>query len=744
MSPTRYFATTARGTEEVLAGELRALGADEVTPRWAGVEFTGSLELGYRVCLWSRVASRVLLVLGRIGAPSGDALYEGLRGIDWSAHVEPRRTLAVDFTGTSVAITHTHYGALRTKDAIVDQLRERHAVRPSIDTARPAVRVHVHLEDESATVSLDLAGEALHRRGYRTEAGAAPLRETLAAAILLLGDWPRLAAAGVPFIDPMCGSGTLVIEAALMATDRAPGLGRDYFGFLGWRGHDAALWTRLSNEARERARHGQAGPAVRILGYDLDAAVLRVARGNVARAGLGGRVELGERALADAIPPETGMASVTAGGSPVPEEPANGPGSAPKAHLPRGLLVTNPPYGERLGETADLEPLYRTLGDVLKRRFAGWRALVLTGERELAKEVGLRPSRRWVLYNGAIECRLLEYPLAETSPRGAEGPHWRRPRPPSPEVEGFKNRLRKNLRHLGKWARREGVSCYRVYDADLPEYAVAVDLYEDAVHVQEYAPPATVEAARAAMRLEDALAVLPEVLGIGPEALFVKVRRRQRGLEQYGRQAAEGAWHEVREGGLRFLVNLSEYLDTGLFLDHRRLRGLIRDWAAGRDVLNLYAYTGTASVYAAVGGARSTTSVDLSNTYLDWAGRNFALNGLDARRHRRVRADCLEFLGGERRRYGLIFVAPPTFSNSKRMEGTFDVQRDHVALLRAAAALLEPEGVLVFSNHFRRFRMDEEVLREMVVEEITRQTIPQDFARDPRIHNSWRLTLRGG
>ncbi|HEX2572034.1 MAG TPA: bifunctional 23S rRNA (guanine(2069)-N(7))-methyltransferase RlmK/23S rRNA (guanine(2445)-N(2))-methyltransferase RlmL [Polyangia bacterium] len=718
MSRLSYFVTAARGTEEVLAEELRALGALDVTPRWAGVEFTGSLEDGYRVCLWSRVASRVLLMLGRLDAPSGDALYEGVRRIDWSAHIDPRGTLAVDFTGTSAAITHTHFGALRTKDAIVDQLREQHGARPSIDTARPAVRVHVHLEEESATVSLDLAGEALHRRGYRTDAGAAPLRETLAAAILLLGDWPRLAAAGAPLMDPMCGSGTLVIEAALMATDRAPGLGRDYFGFLGWRGHDAALWARLCTEARERARRGQAGATARILGHDIDAAVLRLARANVARAGLGGRVELGERAIADAAPPE--------------DLPA------------RGLLVTNPPYGERLGETAALPALYRTLGDVLKRRFAGWRALVLTGERELAKQVGLRPSRRWVLYNGAIECRLLEYPLDETPPKDAEGPHWRRPRPPSPEVEGFKNRLRKNLRHLGKWARRDGVSCYRVYDADLPEYAVAVDLYEDAAHVQEYAPPATVDAARAAARLSDALAVLPEVLGIRPEVMFVKVRRRQRGLEQYERQAAEGAWREVREGGLRFLVNLSEYLDTGLFLDHRRLRALLREWAAGREFLNLYAYTGTASVYAAAGGARSTTSVDLSNTYLDWAGRNFALNGLDERRHRRVRADCLEFLGREQRRYGLIFVAPPTFSNSKRMEGTFDVQRDHEALLRAAAALLEPGGVLVFSNHYRRFRMAEEVLREMVVEEITRQTIPQDFARDPRIHNSWRLMRREG
>jgi 23S rRNA (guanine2445-N2)-methyltransferase / 23S rRNA (guanine2069-N7)-methyltransferase len=438
----------------------------------------------------------------------------------------------------------------------------------------------------------------------------------------------------------------------------------------------------------------------------------RAAQRNLRAAGLEGLVELGVRALDDAAPP---------------------PSSSP------GLVVCNPPYGERLGERESLGPLYAQLGDVLRRRFVGWTAHVLCGDLELARHIGLRPAARRLLYNGAIECRLVELPIAAHAPRTDEGPAWRRPRPPDPAVRMFQNRLAKNLRHLGRWAAREGISSWRVYDADLPEYAVAIDLYDGAAHVQEYAPPSTVEAARAAARLTDLVAVVPETLGIAPEEVFVKVRRRQRGGAQYGRQGARGVVRRVREGGLVFEVNLSDYLDTGLFLDERRVRALVRELAAGRRVLNLFAYTGAASVYAAAGGARSTVSVDLSQNYLDWAGRNFALNGV---RGERVRADCLPWLARERGRFGLIFIAPPTFSNSKRMEGTFDVQRDHVALLRAAAARLEPDGVILFSNHLKRFKMDIDSLREFDIENITNKTIPKDFARSPRIHNAWRLTLR--
>jgi 23S rRNA (guanine2445-N2)-methyltransferase / 23S rRNA (guanine2069-N7)-methyltransferase len=508
----------------------------------------------------------------------------------------------------------------------------------------------------------------------------------------------------------MCGSGTLPIEAALIALDRAPGLLRTRFGFLGWRGHDAAAWSRLVDEARARAAEGERRK-LDVRGYDVDGRAIHSALGNAERAGLHGRVHLERRPLQVLAPVED-------------QRP--------------GIVIANPPYGERLGEAAELAPLYQEFGDLLRRRFPGWTGFVFTGNPDLAKKIGLRAARRHILWNGALECRLLEFPISVEAP--VDEPRWRKPRPPDPAIEMFKNRVAKNLRHLSKWTRREDVHAFRAYDADLPEYAVAVDVYQDALHVQEYAPPSTIEPERAERRLADIMTVLPEVAGVAPENVFLKVRRRQRPVEQYQKLGASGAGaeREVREGGHRFLVNLRDYIDTGLFLDHRRLRALIAELATGRRFLNLFSYTATASVYAARAGARSTVSVDLSNTYLEWARRNFELNGVRGHEHELVRSDCMEWLAAAQGKFGLIFAAPPTFSNSKMAE-TFEVQRDHAALLRAAGELLEPDGVLLFSNHFRRFKMDSAALPGFTVENITSKTIPPDFARNPRVHNSWRL-----
>ena len=319
----------------------------------------------------------------------------------------------------------------------------------------------------------------------------------------------------------------------------------------------------------------------------------------------------------------------------------------------------------------------------------------------------------------------------------------------------FANRLRKNQRHLARWARREGVTCYRVYDADLPEYAVAIDRYEEWVHVQEYQAPKTIDPQQAAARLADVVAVVPAVLEVAPERVVVKVRSRQRGNEQYRRRGEGGTAVEVQEGGLRFLVNLTDYLDTGLFLDHRLVRARIRELAGGRRFLNLFAYTGSATVYAAAGGALATTSVDLSRAYLDRAADNLVLNGFmtaeEGGGHNLVRADCMEWLGtqtslprGERAPYGLILLDPPTFSNSKRMEGILDVQQDHVRLIRSAAGLLDDDGVLLFSTNSRRFVLDVAALTDLVVDDITRSTVPPDFARNPRVHRCWSITRSGG
>jgi 23S rRNA (guanine2445-N2)-methyltransferase / 23S rRNA (guanine2069-N7)-methyltransferase len=388
--------------EELLAAELRDLGAAAVETRTAGVSFTGTLETAYRACLWSRVANRVLLPLATFSAPTPEALYAGVRTIRWSDHLDPRRTLAVDFSASHSTITHSHYGALKTKDAIVDQLRDQTGTRPSVDVDRPDVRVNVYLHEDRAVVSIDLSGESLHRRAYRQRGAAAPLKENLAAAVLLLADWPRLAAVGAPLIDPMCGSGTLPIEAALIAAHIAPGRRRSYFGFLGWRNHVPALWERLRREAEElEILDPKRLPPIH--GYDAAAAAVRSALTNVEYAGLRGKVHIEKRALADCEP----IAARARGEM-------------------GGLVVTNPPYGERSGDVEKLGALYAALGDTLRRKFIGWTGYVLTGNPSLSKRIGLRAARRHILYNGAIECRLLVFPISPHPVRGVEGPRWRR------------------------------------------------------------------------------------------------------------------------------------------------------------------------------------------------------------------------------------------------------------------------------------------------------------------------------
>lgn len=718
MSALPFFATAPRNLESLLADELKSLGLPGVSEARGGARFTGGLAEALRACLWSRVANRVLLPLGRFSAADPEALYAGAAAIAWEEHLPPGGTFAVHLDSAQSQITHSRFGALKVKDAIADRFRARTGSRPDVRPDRPDLQVHVWLLRDEATVSIDLSGESLHKRGWRGEGSAAPLKENLAAALLLRAGWPDIAANGGALVDPMCGSGTLPIEAAWIAADTAPGLLRTHWGFTGWLGHDPAAWTALVTEARDRRTAGLAHLGS-IRGYDVDPAAVRLALANAGRAGLASRIHCERRELADC---------------------------APGREDDRGLFIVNPPYGERLGADSDLPALYARLGAVLRERFQGWRAAVFTGNPDLGRHMGLRAQHYHSLYNGPIECRLLHF---EVTPE-AVVTNSPRPLPPGERGEGAQmlaNRLVKNRRNLEKWRRREGITCWRLYDADLPEYALAVDLYQGErlwVNVQEYEAPATVDPRAARRRLREALGVIPEVLEVPPEQVFFRVRRQQKGAAQYERLAETRRFHEVQEDGLRFLVNFEDYLDTGLFLDHRDTRRLIGRLAADRDFLNLFAYTGTASVHAARGGARSTTTVDMSNTYLDWAGRNLALNGFTGAAHQLIQADCLQWISRASpwRRYGLIFLDPPTFSTSKRMDGTFDVQRDHADLIRAVARLLTPDGVLVFSNNLRKFRVDREALADLEVEDITGRTIPKDFERNPRIHNCWQIRAR--
>jgi len=727
------YVTAPAGTAELAAEELTACGVTDLKVERGGVAGTGTLEQAYRACLWSRVANRVLLKLAEFPAPTPEALYDGVRGVDWHEHLTVDGTLAVDATSTSSAITHTQFAALKTKDAIVDQFRERTGARPSVDVESPDVRVNLHLARDVATIAVDLAGESLHRRGYRGAQGAAPLKENLAAAVLLRAGWQKLAGqegeGEIGFVDPMCGSGSLAIEAALIAADVAPGLLRNEFGFLRWRGHDETVWQRLLTEAAERRA------AVRLdrfvfRAYDRDAGAVRATLENAARAGFAKHVHAERRELHD----------------------------LPAAPAARGLVAVNPPYGERLGEADALKEVYALLGEKLKAGYVGWQAAVLTGNPPLGRELHIRAKRTHTMYNGPIECRLLRFDI--------EPKHFEEKRIPGalppvdtaararPGAAMFANRLRKNAASLGEWARKEGIACYRVYDADMPEYAFSIDIYAASVepsaqrfvYVQEYAPPKTVDVEKARARRAEAFSVLPEVLDVPRERTYVRTRRQQKRGAQYEKLAERGEFEVVTEGGLELFVNFTDYLDTGLFLDHRPTRARIRELAAGKTFLNLFAYTATGSVFAAAGGARATTSVDLSRTYLDWAQRNLDRNGFgDEKRHRLLQADVLEWLEEpEHERYDLIFLDPPTLSRSKRMAKELDVQRDHVELIRSTLMKLAPNGLLIFSTNFRKFRLDEPALAGLAVDDVTPATIPKDFARDARIHRCFEIRVPQG
>jgi len=714
---TNWLATCPKGLELLLAEELQAMGAEGVKETVAAVHFQGSLELAYRACLWSRLANRILMPLQSFMLNESDDLYNQCNEIPWEEHFSAAQSIAIDFIGTSRLIDNTMYGSQRVKDAIVDRIRRIEGERPNVDTKNPDIRIQVRQHKGRVTVSLDISGESLHRRGYRTGQGTAPIKENLAVALLLRAGWPAMAEEGGALLDPMCGSGTLIIEGAMMAADIAPGILRERYGFDQWLQHDAELWQRLVDEAQQRKAIGLENLELDIRGYDANPRVLEYTTQNIQNAGLDGHIRLAHKPI-DQF------------GKPTAE---------------RGLLLTNPPYGERLGEVDELIPLYQKLGAVLQKNFQGWKAAIFTGNVDLGRETDLSPTKQYSLFNGTIPCKLLVFEDM-TSKSAKIAARLSTPAPAQDLSEGagmVLNRFKKNQRKLDGWRKKSGISCYRLYDADIPEYAVAVDIYDQSIYVQEYAPPNTISEKVARERFAEIKQAVKEFSASFRGKIHYKERRRQKGDSQYQRlNEGPSETIQVSEGNAHFEVNLSDYLDTGLFLDHRPVRSLIGDMVKGKTFLNLFCYTAAASVQAALAGASSSLSIDMSNTYLDWAQRNFDLNSLRSSKHQLLRADCLKWLEADSEQYDVILLDPPTFSNSKKMDSVLDIQRDHGDMIRATMAKLAPEGTLIFSNNFRKFKMDELTLRQFDCENITPKTLDVDFERNPRIHNVWLITRR--
>jgi 23S rRNA (guanine2445-N2)-methyltransferase / 23S rRNA (guanine2069-N7)-methyltransferase len=753
----KLIATCAFGLEAVVARELKELGYEARGVRSGRLAFSGDAAAVCRANLWLRSADRVLIELAAFEAADFDALFETTRDIAWEEWIAA--DAAIPVRGRSLKSQLSSVPAIQrsVKKAIVDRLLTAGGAL-SLPETGPPVPVEVSIVDNVATLDVDTSGNGLHRRGYRTLAAAAQLRETLAAALVQLSFWrPER-----QLLDPFCGTGTIVIEAAMIGRRLAPGRNRT-FAAEGWPSFSAEAWQTARQEAADSALPML---PLRIIGCDADDESLRLARYHAGLAGVGEDVHFQQHEFSELTSSRN-----------------------------YGCVVTNPPYGVRMGEEEEIERLYRSMPDVL-RRLKTWSHFILTARPDFEQLVGQRADRRRKLFNGRLECTLYQFygpkppkrkdanaesntpnesppapsPLRGGQGRGDETPvpsaaslspsltllhqgggdsgahEAKRPafgglRPESSrQAEEFANRLRKLARHLRRWPTKRGITCYRIYERDIPEIPLVVDRYEDALHLAEFDRPHERTAAEHADWLDLMVRTAGEALETPPERVFLKHRQRQRGDEQYERFDDRRAIRVVNEGGLKFQVNLSDYLDTGLFLDHRLTRGMVREAATRTRFLNLFAYTGSFTVYAAAGGAAETVTVDLSPTYLDWAAENLRLNGLSGPAHQLVRSDAGDFLNSLSGKppFDLVVVDPPTFSNSKRLEYDWDVQRDHAALLQRVLDHTRPGGIVFFSTNSRRFKFDPAAAAGAAAREISKQTVPEDF-RNKKIHRCWRI-----
>ncbi len=801
-----FFARCVGGLESTLAQELKALRVHQVRPLKGGVSFVGSLKDAYRVCLWSRCATRIQLVLARIDAYDAEGLFAGAYAFPWEEHVRTQARIAIHAHGENANLRNTHFSSLVVKDALCDRLRDKMGWRPDVDVAHADFRVDVAIHAERATLYLNLSGAPLDDRGYRNEDShtSAASKETLAAGLLIAAGWDKLSRRGAAFVDPWCGNGVLAIEAALMACDVAPGLQREHWGFEGWARHDKDLWDALHHEAEERAAAGKAAlGAGRIIAANRSLRAVDFARANAQRAGVADAISffaapaasvteaMGNRAKAAAAKRASGKDGSADVGERVNSKAqagAQGKAASAQGALTLGLMATCLPVGKAPDRKSDDrgQAARRADGQKARDRNAfdrkpaggkqpaadqaekcaalanelaraqenigwGWNIAVLTPDASIDDVMGLAPDRSFDCRMGAVEMTMRVYAADARQPLDVVSLSGESRTVPVYEKnsEQFAARLRKVAKARMKWARRAGVSCFRIYDADLPDYAVSIDLYEDPspdtptrlLRIVEYQAPSSVDADRATRRFADARSLAPAILDMTPDQVFCKVRRHAKGGGQYREAQSQPHIAYTQEGGYRFEIDLNGRLDTGLFLDHRDTRAYVGRLASGKCFLNLFAYTGSATVHAAGGGAATTTTVDLSQTYLDWAQRNMRMNGFSGASHRFIRADVKRWLDQaayEKGRYDLVFCDPPTFSNSNsKSAATFDVQRDHVGLLRRVGAILDDEGLIVFSCNLRRFKLDESALAEegLVARVITARTIPADFERNAKAHH---------
>lgn len=722
-----FFAAAGANQADLVENEAAAAGITRHRQTSGGIEFEATFEEAMRFCMRTRIATRVLLGIAiDENVESPEELKASTEKIEWEKWIDKDHTFMITETDVSCRwLKNGQYASMVVKDGICDRIRSlSNDERPSIDRDNPDVVFHVHIEHDEVRWYVDFSGKSLCKRGYRVENTEVYAAEHIAAACLMRSKWDT----STSLVDPFCGSGTFAIEAALMATDTDPGLiSPERYRFFTLPGFVEDEWENILDESEKRSEEGKERfrrNGTQIIAWDIDSKVVEAAGSNAKAAGMEEFITFGIKDARTIVSEDL---------------PAK-----------RGWIVTDPPYGYRIGSSNEIRRLYVDFGAMVPRIFGGWNVSILCGEQELLGYIDMKPDRTNTIIHGGLPCQLAHYYVfteherSEMAERKLAEKKERLSEPLPTGAEMVCNRIIKNLAALKKPMEEENVTSFRIYDADIPEYSAAIDLYEGKwISLQEYAAPSEIEPETAERHLNELILATERATGVDMENIFVRQRSRQKGTSQYGKLASSSKFYLMRENGMRFMVNFQDYLDTGIFLDHRPVRKMIMNIADGTRFLNLFCYTGTASVYAAKGGAISTVSVDASSTYLDWAIKNFELNNLKTMEHFFYRDDCINYLKESNDTFDLIFCDPPTFSNSKsRM--TFDVQRDHRYLIQLCMDHLSENGTLIFSTNFRRFALDEELMEQFTVENISASTIGVDFARDPKIHYCWKITHKNG
>lgn len=705
MNELTAFVSCPKHLELLLKDELLSLGAGEVAEGLAGVHVVAPPEVLIKAVMWSRLANRLYIKVNSAACQNKKELYDVVMATDWAQLCNNLpKTLAIKFNGTNKELKNTHFSSQVTKDAICDQFNEKYGLRPKVVKADGHLSVYLRLKYKQLEVYQDITGYSLHQRGYRGSNTLAPLKENLAAAILIRAGWPEAAKQHHNLIDPMCGSGTLLTEGWMMACDLAPNLNYKSHALFSWQYFDSHQWSQLILEAETRAVTGVESFKGQLIGVDHHKESIKKANDNLDRIPHNKRISFQYQTLDKfRIPPRN------------------------------NLIVCNPPYGVRLQK--NYFSSWIQLRDWLHNNVKEARAAVLCPDDAKAWLLSHRSDAQYMLLNGNIPIQLRLFDVNKNNRLNVPDGQWFA-LPAGAQM--LANRLKKNMKGIKSWLEQENIEAYRLYDADLPEYAVAIDCYQNHVHIQEYQAPKSIEPKKAALHLNHVMLAVQSVIQPKTENLHLKTRQIQKENKQYDKFSEQENRFVIKEQGRKYLVDLEQYLDTGLFLDHRWLRNHVQSFAENKKVLNLFAYTGSISVAAAKGGAKEVISVDTSKTYLKWAEENFALNALRSHKHKFIRADVIDYLRNCKDKFDLIIADPPTFSNSHSRSSDWDVQRDHQQLLDLCMHRLQATGVIYFSNNFKKFELSTDIKDKYRVEDITKNSFDLDF-KASKIHHCYKI-----